>query len=135
MSAADDARRNGDRIVDAKLDRLGRAVAFETIGRLMDATPVDIGRARGNWNLSRGAEDVSTDPDRRAPAALAQAQARVASVRMSQGDKVYLTNGLPYIGKLNDGHSRQAPAAFIQLVVQRMQSFVLRAARQEGRRG
>lgn len=135
MSAADDARRNGNRIVNDKLDRLGRAVSFETLKQLMQATPVDTGRARGNWNLSRGSEDASTDPGRRAPTALAQAQGRVGSVKMSKGDKVYLTNGLPYIGRLNDGYSRQAPAAFIQLVVQRMQRFVLAQARKEAKRG
>lgn len=31
--------------------------------------------------------------------------------------EIYLSNSLPYIGALNDGHSKQAPADFVRLAV------------------
>lgn len=136
MSAAKDAMRNGTKIVNDRIDRLGRAVSFECARRLMLATPVDTGRARGNWNLSVGREDPTDKPERRMPEALSEAQGRVGSVAMgTKGDRVYLTNGVPYIGRLNDGYSRQAPAAFVQQVVQAMRSFVQQVAREENARG
>lgn len=130
-----DAARNAERIVGERLDRLGRAVSLELLGRLMRATPVDTGRARGNWNASVGSEDGTTNDERREQQALSEGGQRIARLRLGAGERLYLSNGLPYIGKLNDGHSQQAPAAFIQLTVEEMRPFVERAAEQENRRG
>jgi hypothetical protein len=136
MSIADDARRNADRIVNGRLDRVGRAVGFELLGRLIRVTPVDEGRARGNWNASIGAEDGTDNPERREQQALSEGSTKIAPLRLSkQGEKLYLTNGVPYIGRLNDGYSKQAPAAFIQTTVADMRAFVDRMAQQENLRG
>lgn len=129
MSAGRDAYRNGTRIVRERVDKLGRAVGIEVGGRLIRSTPVAIGRARGNWNASVGKEDPSTDPDRRAPEALSEGQQKVAGFRLWRGHKLYWTNGLPYIGRLNNGYSKQAPAGYIQTTVREMRSFVDATAR------
>ena len=34
------------------------------------------------------------------------------------GDSVYIANGLPYIRRLNDGHSTQQPEGFIEKAIQ-----------------
>lgn len=136
MTPGDEARRNAVRIVGDRLDSLGRAVGLELLKRLMQATPVDTGRARGNWNASIGAEDGTVDPDRREQQAAAEGAARISRLKLSkQGEVLLLTNGVPYIGRLNDGHSRQAPAAFIQLTTENMREFVNRAAAAENARG
>lgn len=136
MSAGDEAARKGERIVNERLDRVGRAVGLELLRRLMLATPVDTGRAKGNWNASIGDEDPADNPARREQQALSEGAARIAPLRLSrQGEKLFLTNGVPYIGRLNDGYSKQAPAAFIQLTTQAMREFVNRMAEAENLRG
>lgn len=50
------------------------------------STPVDTGRARDGW-INHGLAN----------------------------DRVEITNDVPYICRLNDGHSKQSPRGFIQL--------------------
>jgi len=127
--------RVGVDIVNARLDRVGRATGIELLGRLIRKTPVDTGRAQGNWNASIGDEDGGTSETRRAPVALAEGSARIVGLRLGRGDKLYLTNGLSYIPALNNGHSRQAPAGYVQATVDEMRDFVERLARLENLRG
>lgn len=82
------------------------------------ATPVDTGRARGNWFASIStpklkASFIATDPS---------GQARISgnSAIISQRGKnqpIFITNNLPYIQALNQGHSAQAPAAFVEIAI------------------
>ena len=51
---------------------------------LVLATPVDTGRARAGWTVDTGPQDP------------------------------VIENVVPYIGVLNDGHSQQAPAGFVE---------------------
>lgn len=135
MSQGRDTYRNAVRIVHGRLDRVGRAVAIELGGRLIRRTPIDTGRARGNWNASIGKEDPRTDPDRRANTALSEGAERIAPLKLSVGHRLFWTNGLPYIARLNDGYSRQAPSGYVQLTVQEMRVFVDQVAARENLRG
>lgn len=83
------------------------------------ATPVDTGRARGNWLPSIGTPREETLRDKFDPSgqnAIAEATALVSSVKA--GDTVYISNNLEYIQALNEGHSQQAPAGFVEKAVQ-----------------
>lgn len=116
---------------------LTRFTAEETLGLAMDIqanlgedTPRDTGWARANWIMSIGTPLV--DPQvplvkgRPNPAQVASAQTRqrqtvgevLGYTDISQG-AIFTTNNVPYIGKLNEGWSRQAGAAFIQRSVGR----------------
>ena len=48
--------------------------------------------------------------------AIAEATALVSGVKA--GDTVYISNNLEYIQALNEGHSQQAPAGFVEKAVQ-----------------
>jgi hypothetical protein len=109
-----------------KVVRLAALAIDQTI---VMATPVDTGRARSNWlvSLSTPREDmieayapipkmVSTPGSRlreraNAQAALNQGQAQIAA--RQPGEAIFISNNLPYIQRLNDGYSAQAPAAFV----------------------
>jgi hypothetical protein len=83
------------------------------------ATPVDTGRARGNWLPSIGTPREEALLDKFDPSgqnAIAEAVALVSSVK--PGDTVYISNNLEYIQALNEGHSQQAPAGFVEKAVQ-----------------
>lgn len=95
------------------------------------ATPVDTGRARGNWRVGLGIpqaldEPVSGGGFAAGANAIAEAQQVIASWRLGQGS-IFIGNGVPYIVPLDQGSSSQAPNGMVDAG--------LNAARQEIRRG
>lgn len=118
-------RRHGRNIENNAVTMVRRAtLAIDTA--LVLATPVDTGRARANWQASLNAPPGGEIPAYSAgtagsTAALnareAIAQAEGVAKRSRPGDSIWLTNNLPYIGRLNEGSSAQAPAGFVQTAV------------------
>jgi hypothetical protein len=102
---------------------LVRKVAVAVDRVVVFSTPVDTGRARSNWQVELDApaegtvepfaagSDGSTGADN-AQAAVSAARETIAQHK--NGQAIHITNNLPYIGKLNDGSSAQAPAGFVQ---------------------
>ncbi|MCK9569012.1 hypothetical protein M0R72_08730 [Candidatus Pacearchaeota archaeon] len=124
--------------IEGLVQNIGLAIAGEEI----IATPVKTGRAMGSWVASLGHPptvviDGLASADRMANAAEASARAirqatatirrfrlgREGIVRSGEGD-IWLVNSTPYILDLNNGSSRQAPAGFIDLALQRAMTNV-----------
>ena len=82
-----------------------KATAFEMFSQIIQKTPVDTGRARGNWNITTDTPDYSTTKS---------AQGGVQDVDID-GDfpDVYIANGLHYVVDLEEGKSGQAPTGII----------------------
>ena len=103
-------------------DKLVRAVALAVDAEVVLATPVDTGRARANWRAGLGSGPAAELPEPSSPAAgaqeaLQQAQQVAAEYQGGEGSSIVITNNLPYIRPLNDGHSSQAPAGFVETAV------------------
>ncbi len=71
-----------------------------------DATPVRSGRARANWRCSVGSPDYSADGGTE----FDPFRASAAFSAVKAGDTLCITNSVPYIGRLEEGWSVQAPA-------------------------
>lgn len=102
------------------VSRVMNRLALDITEGLIETTPVDTGWARSNWVPSVGApnedtvgskEDVSTDAQGRGTAAI------FANLAAGGLDPLFITNHVPYIEKLNDGYSPQAPAGFVDAIV------------------
>lgn len=118
----------GERVAQ-EADRTVRAAALAADQAVVLATPVDKGRARSNWLVELDAP-ARTTIEAYAPgsggstagpnttAALAQGQPVIASYDGDRNSGIAISNNLPYIEALNDGHSRQAPAGFVKKAVQ-----------------
>lgn len=97
-------------------------VALTVHSTVVLGTPVDTGRARGNWQVEIGkaAEGTVDDPSEYGfAAATTKARAKLAgndgqSSSLRPQRDVHITNNLPYITPLNQGHSKQAPAGFVE---------------------
>lgn len=115
-------------IVDENVADTVRRAALAADQAVVLATPVDTGRARANWVTSVGAPDYttseSTDPS--GSSAIAQGQRAVGGYKAGAGG-IFITNSLPYIARLEDGYSKQAPGG--------MTKFALQAAQQQLQRG
>ena len=105
------------------------ALSLDIQANLQEDTPRDTGWARANWVMSVGApvEDPGVaSKSNPTPADVTRALARqqtslaeVAQYRTIEQGAIFTTNTVPYIGRLNEGWSAQAGAAFIQRSVGR----------------
>ena len=91
-----------------KLETSIRAVALVVDRELVLRTPVDTGRARANWLPSLNAPSVSLVEPGQKP----DIGATLSSYKIE--DTVFISNNLPYIQRLNNGYSKQAPAGFVE---------------------
>ena len=122
-SFTDDLKRF-ERKTAGKMDQVGRKVALELFKRIIYKTPVDSGRARGNRQVAIGSVPSGTIEidDKEGGATMSAATA--ASAGFNAGDTIYLTNNLPYIRRLEEGSSQQAPAGMVALTVQEFAAIV-----------
>lgn len=116
------------RVIIAEMERataqMVASLAAEIVHELVVATPVDTGWARSNWIPYVGAVPVapvgSKDSVSGSRPGVAAATL-LTSYRFRQGN-ITIANNVPYIGLLNDGWSRQAPAGFVEAAVQKAAS-------------
>ena len=91
------------------------ALVLEINRELIKATPVDTGHARANWVPSIGQPTIG---EFGSSGEQQQGLARVLSFKLADG-VLYISNGVPYIQRLNAGHSTQAPSLFVEAAVDR----------------
>jgi len=112
--------------LEGYVDGLLKRLVLNTVANLvappaLGGTPVDTGWARANWVPRIGSSTTGAVGSRESVSTSEQ-QAGVASIVMGYGSKkgpAYITNHVPYIGRLNEGHSKQAPRGFVQAAIQR----------------
>ena len=97
------------------VERIVRRAAVAADTALILTTPVDTGRARGNWNVSVGRVDTRVReinfPDQNG--ALSEGQAQLQAWRLG-GGIIFIANSLPYILPLENGSSAKAPNGMMQ---------------------
>jgi hypothetical protein len=121
--------------IEPNVDKLLKDVVREVHRELLESTPVDTGRARASWQTTTGepATGVLYPQPQRPPSPEAGAARSVAEMQsVVEGAKplstYYIQNNTPYIGRLDAGSSRQAPANFVARAAQRGRALVKGAA-------
>lgn len=107
--------------VPKNADEIVRKVALAADQTITMATPVDTGRARANWQVGIGAAPGGTVEYSGGGAGAAGyaigAAANVVTIYKGQPGGIWLVNNLPYIQRLNEGWSSQAPAKFVEQAI------------------
>lgn len=103
--------------IEGNVEKGMRKVVLAIDNALVSTTPVDTGRARSNWmaNLDAPAEGV-TDNTSPGPSQ-AQVAGQLAVFKLGKNSAIHLTNNLPYIKRLDEGHSKQQPAGFVRRAI------------------
>lgn len=119
--------------VNKRIDTVIRKSTIELFGSVIKMTPVDTGRAKGNWQCSIGSP-ITSETDRLDSAKLdstngSVAYAEVVKTVKGTGNVVWLSNNVPYIQRLEYGSSKQAPSGMVRLSVQRFGSIFADAAK------
>ena len=101
------------------LAKLRTTIALDTHKNIVLRTPVDTGHARRNWVMSYNA--AYTGPPRTGKGdgteAIAKGYQDILSGAKEPFTKVIISNNLPYIGKLENGSSNQAPTGMVAVTV------------------
>jgi len=112
------------------LDKVVRKTALTVDRELVLETPVgnpDLwknppppgyvgGRAQSNWLASINTPNTKAGKNTTRSAS-DTVQAKMAGFKIE--DTIFITNNVPYITELNNGHSTQAPAGFVDAIVAR----------------
>ena len=131
-----------EKFAEKTLDKLEvgfKKVAFGLSEDIIMATPVDSGRARGNWfpeiNTFSNQEDLKAD-DKKGSKAISKTKAKVRALKL--GQTFTLTNNLPYIVRLEyglyplnskgsktiSGFSTQAPQGMVRINIIKWQQHI-----------
>ncbi len=117
----------------AQLDRVAvqvvQKVALDVVANLVRApneggTPVDTGWARSNWIINIGGPLPGPVGSKVSVPPVNPAGSGILGYRLLQG-AVWISTMVPYIGLLNEGSSRQAPAGFVQRAIEKAISYDL----------
>jgi len=85
-----------------------REVLWDLGAEVVDRTPVETGRARGSWLLTLNTP--TKQYTRRDPTGDATIRAMLIVIQaMEDCEDAVLYSNCPYMGRLENGHSRQAP--------------------------
>ncbi len=124
MSFSGDLDRFADK-TRQKLTVIPRKVALEMLRRVVMRTPVRSGRARGNWQTSVGSP-VETEIERADKGGGATISGAVPVIEGwdAQNVAIFLMNNVPYIQRLEDGYSDQAPSGMVKITVAEFQGLV-----------
>lgn len=87
-----------------EIKEVRKAYAFALYTSIVKKTPVDTGRARGNWNVSVGSADNSVDEKITKNQVPAKMKKNKAELEKAKGDEsIFISNNLPYITTLEYG--------------------------------
>lgn len=116
-----DLRKFGE-LTDRQALQVFRKIALDLDTSVVLDTPVDEGRARGNWFPSINIPSNEMDEEALGESkSLARIGPTVARAKL--GDVIWMTNNLPYIIPLENGHSGQAPEGMVEVNVVRAASI------------
>ena len=112
-----------------------RKVVLDLYTRVILATPVDTGRARGGWACSVGAPDTSDTgrTDTTGQGSVGAMTSQISAQQSVLGVKMYLTNNVEYIrfleygGEIGARGSPQAPQGMVRVAVNQFADALERA--------
>lgn len=106
-----------------------RYLCLDLFKNVVQGTPVDTGRARGNWQatINTPATGSTEDTDKQGGATISAAS---NAVSQAVGNVFYITNNLPYIYRLEfDGWSKQAPSGWVRTAIERTKQIAAKMPR------
>ena len=106
-----------------------RYLCLDLFKNVVQGTPVDTGRARGNWQatINTPATGSTEDTDKQGGPTISAAS---NAVSQAVGNVFYITNNLPYIYRLEfEGWSKQAPSGWVRTAIERTKQIAAKMPR------
>lgn len=105
------------------LQKSVEAICADASKSIIEMTPVDTGRAQGNWFAT--INTVSNETSEKRSGTEASIVAR-DEAKKAYGNVFNLTNNLPYINRLEYGWSNQAPQGMVRLTAEKISLAIKR---------
>jgi hypothetical protein len=102
---------------EGQMNQLMRVVVLETDQQVKTQSPVDTGRFRASWAIGQNA---TGNYDAGTGGSLAPVRINYAPGTERVGNTYHVHNSLIYAEPLANGHSRQAPAGWIDIIARQM---------------
>lgn len=106
---------------ERNVDSLMVSTALTIHSTIVLGTPYDTGRARGSWfvEIDKPAEGMLSKDDKSEFGFVPSKTKAEAKLRQYKNQvSIHITNNLPYIVPLNEGHSKQAPIGFVEMAIE-----------------
>lgn len=101
---------------------------------LIDGSPVDTGRFKGNWQVTANRPPLHALNQYDKNGSRTKAEGRRAIHALLKGGgavrSIHFSNMLVYANALEYGHSKQAPAGVVGIVAARLRSFMVQAIKE-----
>ena len=111
--------------VPAELVKLHKIIVLDALGRVTLKMPVDTGRARGNTQVGIGSPPTGETGRNDPSGAETQAAGAAVVADLQAYEAAYVTNNVPYIEALENGHSGQAPQGMFAVTLEELQQRFL----------
>ncbi len=117
MGFAEDLNKLCERAKE-KAELVVRKTALELQSQMVERSPVDTGRFKNNWQCGIGVVNTGAGegPDKSGMGSIGRTQTALEGWK--PGQRIVLSNSLPYARRLEEGWSQQAPAGMVRLTVQ-----------------
>ena len=107
--------------LSADISKETRKTGLQILRGVTLKTPVDKGRARGNWQLD--SKNISAQLevlDKSGGRTIGNAASKLNSLKQVKYPTIYIVNNLPYIEKLERGSSTQAPSGMVDTTIKQV---------------
>jgi hypothetical protein len=105
-------------ITEEQAAALLKRVALQVLTGVVEKTPVDTGRARGNWQVAIDtAANTATINRDDAGGSIAISAGTAALTSVKPFSTVVIYNNVEYIVALEQGHSQQAPQGMVAVTI------------------
>jgi hypothetical protein len=108
---------------DEKIEDAIALIALDSLRGVVMKSPVDTGRFRGNWIVSKNAPNAKSSEvtDKNGGQTITKGSGVIDTFKMDTDSRIIIQNNLPYANRLENGWSKQAPNGMVALTVAEMQ--------------
>lgn len=108
---------------EKKIEDAIALIALDSLRGVVKKPPVDTGRFRGNWIVSKNAANTTSSQvtDKNGGQTITKGSGVIDTFKMNTDSRIIIQNNLPYANRLENGWSKQAPNGMVALTVAEMQ--------------
>lgn len=108
---------------EEKIEDAIALIALDSLRGVVRKSPVDTGRFRGNWIVSKNAPNAKSSEvtDKNGGQTITKGSGVIDTFKVDTDSRIIIQNNLPYANRLENGWSKQAPNGMVALTVAEMQ--------------
>lgn len=106
-------------LIDDEINDVIQVIGMYCLRGVVQKSPVDTGRFRGNWIVSNTAPSMQTlqKTDKSGSDTINKGSNKIASFDYKKHSTMYIQNNLPYANRLENGWSKQAPKGMVSITL------------------